>query len=464
MDRAAHGGFATPGARCAFAVAHNSLVHELIDQESDSSQSDYGRLGKWTDPKTGETMILNAFILVLSFRGTCSSPWCGAWTPRRGWTATCGRSPFLALFPVGLFSTILKAGSCTRTCTIRCSTAATPNCVADICRRLDGVPLAIELAAIELAAARVPSLGLSQISACLTERLRMLSRGGRLDSPRHRTLGAAIDWSYALLDNDERRLLERLSVFAGGGIPEAVAPVCGWDLADSDDLIDVLVGLVDKSLVMTDQRGGSIRYRLLETIREYASERLEASGEAPVVRRRHVAYFRSLADRRGVTRRGVWYASDMELVRREHDNLRAAVGTLLSLGDFGGVSTRSRHRGASMAGALAGKVAVITGAGRGIGRAFALALAGEGCRVAAADVDLEGAEATVSQIEASGGTGAALHVDVTQRASVARLMLSVVDRWTVHQARQLRSTLLMAMGASSLSANHRADLLRRGRR
>jgi hypothetical protein len=91
----------------------------------DEAQVDYGRLGKWTDPKTGETMILNAFILVLSFRGTCSLLSCGAWTPRRGWTATCGRSPSSALFPSELSSTILKAESCTRTCTIRCSTAAT---------------------------------------------------------------------------------------------------------------------------------------------------------------------------------------------------------------------------------------------------------------------------------------------------------------------------------------------------
>ena len=96
--------------------------------------------------------------------------------------------------------------------------------VADICRRLDGIPLAIELAA-----ARVPALGLAQVSARLTERLRILSRGSRLDSPRHQTLRGAIDWSYALLDNNERQLLERLSVFAGGWSPEAVAPVCGWD-------------------------------------------------------------------------------------------------------------------------------------------------------------------------------------------------------------------------------------------
>jgi predicted ATPase/DNA-binding XRE family transcriptional regulator/Tfp pilus assembly protein PilF len=202
--------------------------------------------------------------------------------------------------------------------------------IVDICRRLDCIPLAIELAA-----ARVPSLGLSRISARLSERLRILSRGRRLDAPRHQTLRAAIDWSYALLNDQERQLLERLSVFAGGWSIEALAPVCGWDPADSDDLIDVMVGLVDKSLVMTDQRGGTLRYRLLETIREYASERLQSSGEAPVVYRRHAAYFRSSVETGGDTRRGVWYAPDMDLVRREHDNLRAALGALLSLGDFG---------------------------------------------------------------------------------------------------------------------------------
>jgi len=201
--------------------------------------------------------------------------------------------------------------------------------VAEICRRLDGIPLAIELAA-----ARVPSLGLPQISAHLDERLRILSAGRRLDSPRHQTLRAAIDWSYALLDRKERELLERLSVFAGGWSTEALGPVCGWDVADPVDIIDTLVGLVEKSLVMTDQRGSTMRYRLLETIREYALERLELSGQSQLVRRRHAAYFRSLAEAGGTTRRGVWYARDMDLVSREHDNMRAALGALLSLGVY----------------------------------------------------------------------------------------------------------------------------------
>lgn len=202
--------------------------------------------------------------------------------------------------------------------------------VANICRRLDGIPLAVELAA-----ARVPSLGLSQISAHLTERLRILSRGSRLDSPRHQTLRAAIGWSYALLDSEEQQLLERLSVFAGGWSPEALGPVCGADMAEPGELLNVLVGLVDKSLVMTAKRDAGTRYRLLETIREYASERLEASTQAPFVRRKHAGYFRSLVDAGGVMRRGVWYAPDMDLVRREHDNMRAALSALLTLGDFG---------------------------------------------------------------------------------------------------------------------------------
>jgi tetratricopeptide (TPR) repeat protein len=148
-------------------------------------------------------------------------------------------------------------------------------------------------------------------------------------------LRAALDWSYALLEDDERHLLERLSVFAGGWSAEALAPVCGWALVDSDVIIDVLVGLIDKSLVVADQREGSVRYRLLETVREYATERLELSGQAALVRRRHAAYFRSMLETGGVTRRGVWYAPDMDLVRLEHDNMRAALSALLSLGDFG---------------------------------------------------------------------------------------------------------------------------------
>src|SRR5262249_41934261 len=135
--------------------------------------------------------------------------------------------------------------------------------------------------------------------------------------------------------DNERRLLERLSVFAGGWSAEALAPVCGWDGANSDEIIDALVGLVDKSLVMADQREGIIRYRLLETIREYASERLDASGQTTLVRRKHASYFRSLLETGGVTRRGVWYAPNVDLIRREHDNMRAALGALLSLGDFG---------------------------------------------------------------------------------------------------------------------------------
>jgi len=129
-------------------------------------------------------------------------------------------------------------------------------------------------------------------------------------------------------------LLERLSVFAGGWTAEAVAPVCAWDADGPGDVINALVGLVEKSLVVSEQTGISIRYRLLETIREYASERLAASGHSQTVRRRHAAYFRALVDTGGTTRRGVWYAPDMDLVRREHDNMRAALAALLTLGDY----------------------------------------------------------------------------------------------------------------------------------
>jgi tetratricopeptide (TPR) repeat protein len=143
---------------------------------------------------------------------------------------------------------------------------------------------------------------------------------------------AAIDWSYALLTERERTLLGRLSVFAGGCTADAVDSVCG-EAAHSGEHLDALVGLVEKSLVMSDQRGSRVRYRLLETIRAYASERLEASGQSAEVQRRHATYFHSLAERGGTTRRGVRYAPDMDLVRSEHDNMRAALRALLRQGE-----------------------------------------------------------------------------------------------------------------------------------
>jgi tetratricopeptide (TPR) repeat protein len=194
--------------------------------------------------------------------------------------------------------------------------------IRDVCRRLDSLPLAIELAA-----ARVPALGLRQLGERLTERLRVLTSGSRLDAPRHQTLRAAIDWSYALLSDAERRLFEQLSVFAGGFEAEAIGPVCDGD-------VDVLAELVAKSLVVAEPRNGSVRYRLLQTLREYAAERLERSGQAHAVRRRHVRYFRAVAEDGSRTRRGVRYARDMDVVNREHDNLRAALSAVLASGEL----------------------------------------------------------------------------------------------------------------------------------
>src|SRR6185436_7964871 len=146
--------------------------------------------------------------------------------------------------------------------------------VEEICRRLDGIPLAIELAA-----ARVRVLKPEQIASRLEDRFAILTGGARTAIARHRTLRAAIDWSFALLSEREQTLLARLSVFAGTFSLEAAEAV-GADL-------DLLTGLVDKSLVSTCGRRAVVRYNLLETIRQYGAERLASSGEADDVRRRH---------------------------------------------------------------------------------------------------------------------------------------------------------------------------------
>ena len=162
--------------------------------------------------------------------------------------------------------------------------------VADICQRLDGIPLAIELAA-----ARVRTLSVQTIASRLDDRFRLLARGDRSAMPRQQTLRALIDWSHDLLSERERLLLRRLAIFAGGWSLEAAEAVGSGGDIDAHDVLDVLSNLVEKSLVNMDAEGG--RYRLVETVRQYAQERLDESGEDAAVRTRHLAFYLAMAER-----------------------------------------------------------------------------------------------------------------------------------------------------------------------
>src|SRR5215212_3184092 len=158
-----------------------------------------------------------------------------------------------------------------------------------ICQRLDGIPLAIELAA-----ARVTVLGVEQIADRLGDRLRLLTGGSRTTLPRHRTLRALIDWSHDLLDEGERVLFRRLAVFSDGWTLEAAEAVCAGDppagteqAIAPDEILDLLSGLVTKSLVLVDEHDDTVRYRMLETLREHAAEKLREAGEESPVHERH---------------------------------------------------------------------------------------------------------------------------------------------------------------------------------
>jgi predicted ATPase len=200
--------------------------------------------------------------------------------------------------------------------------------VAQVCWRLDGIPLAVELAA-----ARVRVLTVEQIAARLDDRFRLLTDGSRTAARRHQTLRAAIDWSHDLLAESERVVLRRLAVFAGGGTIEAAEAVCADAQIEPDQLLDLLAHLVDKSLVVVEEQADEARYRLPETIRQYAAERLDESGEADEIGWRHADYYRLLAER---AEPGIWGGSEMVWVRRvesEHPNLRAAVAWFAERGD-----------------------------------------------------------------------------------------------------------------------------------
>jgi predicted ATPase/DNA-binding SARP family transcriptional activator len=192
--------------------------------------------------------------------------------------------------------------------------------VAQVCRRLDGMPLALELAA-----ARVRTMPVEEIVARLDRRFLLLNAGSRTALPRHQTLRAAIDWSYELLSEPERQLLEQLSVFAGGFTLSQVEAVCESRDDAAGQILDMFAALVDKSLVIAKGEQRPDRYRLLETIREYARERLEQRGEGASVRQRHAAYFTALAEEAEPNLLGGRRREWIDRLSMEQDNLRAAL-------------------------------------------------------------------------------------------------------------------------------------------
>ncbi|MFN2225364.1 MAG: tetratricopeptide repeat protein [Anaerolineae bacterium] len=201
-------------------------------------------------------------------------------------------------------------------------TEAVARTIAEVCCRLEGIPLAIELAA-----ARVRVLSVNQIAARLDDLFRLLTNGSRTALPRHQTIEATIAWSYDLLTPPEQRLFERLAVFAGFGLEAAEAVAsdpAGSEAIRPAHVLNLLSHLVLKSLVVV--RGGErARYGMLETIRQYALERLSASGEMALVRRRHLGYYVELAERAEGELGGGEQLAWLRLLEKEHDNLRLAL-------------------------------------------------------------------------------------------------------------------------------------------
>jgi predicted ATPase/DNA-binding SARP family transcriptional activator len=192
--------------------------------------------------------------------------------------------------------------------------------VAQICRRLDGLPLAIELAA-----ARLRTLTIGEVAARLDDRFRLLTGGRRGSISRHQTLRAVMDWSFELLPADEAALLSRLSVFAGGFNLAAAEGVCSDERVPADSVLDLLARLVDKSLVSIERGEQGWRYRMLETVREYAWERLTETGDAMGARRRHASYFLQLAQSAEHELQGPDLSRWADQLEAERDNFRAAL-------------------------------------------------------------------------------------------------------------------------------------------
>jgi len=209
-------------------------------------------------------------------------------------------------------------------------TAANAAAIAQICRALDGMPLAIELAA-----ARLRTMAPEQVAARLDDRFQLLTGGSRTAMPRHQTLRAVVDWSWDLLDEAERALWRRFSVFAGGATLEAAEQVCAGGIVGAGQVLDLLAALADKSLLTVRHRADGPRYGMLEIIRAYGRERLAEAGERDELRRAHARYFTGLAE---ASQDHLLSAEQLDWLRRladDQDNLHAAIRGAVTAGDAG---------------------------------------------------------------------------------------------------------------------------------
>jgi len=220
-------------------------------------------------------------------------------------------------------------------------TNANAGAVAQVCARLDGIPLALELAA-----ARLGALSVEEVAGRLGDRFALLTGGSRWARPRQQTLRATMDWSWELLSQPERVLLRRLAVFAGGWTLTAAEAVCGDEetaVLTPEAVLDLLAALVSKSLVHVSEREGQSRYSLLETVRQYGQERLAEAGEMIALRDRHLAWCMALAEEAAPRLSGPEQGSWLARLDTEHDSLRAALGWA---GERGAGEERLRLTGA----------------------------------------------------------------------------------------------------------------------
>ena len=217
-----------------------------------------------------------------------------------------------------------RAGAVRRDLAVDARTLST---MARVCRALDGMPLAIELAA-----ARLRTMSLDQLANRLDDRFRLLTGGSRTALPRHKTLRAVVDWSWELLTDAERMVLRRLSVFSGGASLDAAERVCAGDGVEHEQVLELLTALAEKSLLLTEGDSAP-RYRMLGTIKEYAGHRLAEAGESDLARHAHLAYFTELAETAEPHLRRAEQLEWLATLEAEHDNIGSAMRGALAAGE-----------------------------------------------------------------------------------------------------------------------------------